>query len=344
MRARQCHSRADWRSRSISCAPAAAHPRAPSGRPRAGRTAGRTAAARRARAPRAACRAPRRARPPRRPRARGSLRRRGRGRPEPPSGAHGSARPPRLAGAALGATRAVNLLEDPVDLGERRLVELDARSRCVLVHLLRPGRADDRATRRRRSRSTHASASCAIVMPRRAAIGSRSCTRASTSSSSHRPMSRAHPGARRPRAGRRRLARAVLAGERALRERRPDDLPDAVLAAERDHLALRLAPEQRVLRLRGDELRETASAVEVERRLDLRRRPLARSRGSAPCRRARPRSAPPSSPRAASRGRSGGTGRGRRGRSAGARSESSICLSTWRRERPWFSPVSSIGK
>ena len=111
----------------------------------------------------------------------------------------------------------------------------------------------------------------------------------------------------------------VLAGQRALRERRPDDLRDAVRRAERDHLALGVAPEQRVLRLRGDELRPAVLAAQVERRLDLRRRPLAEAdvaRLAGPHDLGR---APPSSPRAASARRSGGTGRGRRSRCAGGR-------------------------
>ena len=71
---------------------------------------------------------------------------------------------------------------------------------------------------------------------------------------------------------RRRLPRRVLAREHALRERRPDDLRDAVRRAERDDVALRPAPEHRVLRLARHELLD---AGEVERLLDLLRRPLA---------------------------------------------------------------------
>ena len=80
------------------------------------------------------------------------------------------------------------------------------------------------------SRSTHASASCARRDARGAPRpGARSCTRSSTSSSSQPAHQPPHPGARRPRARRRRLARPVLPGQRALRERRPDDLRDPVL-------------------------------------------------------------------------------------------------------------------
>ncbi len=71
---------------------------------------------------------------------------------------------------------------------------------------------------------------------------------------------------------RRRLARLVLAGEDALRERRPDDLRDAVLGAEWNDVALRAAPEHRVLRLAGDELLDVRKC---ERLGDLVHRPLA---------------------------------------------------------------------
>ena len=63
----------------------------------------------------------------------------------------------------------------------------------------------------------------------------------------------------------RRLAAAVLAGQHALRERRPDDLPDPVARAEREHLALGLPPQRAVLRLAGDEARH---AGQRERLLD----------------------------------------------------------------------------
>ena len=96
------------------------------------------------------------------------------------------------------------------------------------------------------------------------------------------------------------------------RERRPDDLRNAVGGAERDHFLLRLAPEQRILRLAGD---EAGDAGHVDRRRGSCRRAIRKSRYSAPCR-SRPRgSAPASSPRAACRRRSGGIGRDRHGRS-----------------------------
>ena len=49
------------------------------------------------------------------------------------------------------------------------------------------------------------------------------------------------------------LARLVLAGERALRDRRPDDLADAELLAGRDDLLLDDPPQHVVLRLVGDQ-------------------------------------------------------------------------------------------
>ena len=58
----------------------------------------------------------------------------------------------------------------------------------------------------------------------------------------------------RPGLGRRRLAGLVLAGQDALRDRRPDDLGDAELAAGRHDLTLDHAPQHRVLRLARDEL------------------------------------------------------------------------------------------
>ena len=96
------------------------------------------------------------------------------------------------------------------------------------------------------------------------------------------------------------LSGIVLAAEHALAERRPDDLRDAVCGAERDDLVLGLAPQQRILRLAGDELRD------VPRRQGRAppgsgRRAIRKSRCSAPCRSPRRGSAPPSSPRAACR-------------------------------------------
>ena len=121
-------------------------------------------------------------------------------------------------------------------------------------------------------RSTQASASWDIVRPASSATGRSRCTASRMSSSSHCLMKRfisldvaresaggASPG-------------PVLAGQHALGERRPHDLRDAVALAQRDHLGLGPAPQHRVLRLAGDELRH---AGHVERRLDPVRRPLA---------------------------------------------------------------------
>ncbi len=121
-------------------------------------------------------------------------------------------------------------------------------------------------------RRTHASAICAGVIPRPSAIGSSSWTAASARSSRRFLMNvDGHRVARRARVGRRRLARLVLAGQHALGQRRPHDLRDAVLLAQREDLALRSAPQRAVLRLRGHELDR---ALDVEAGLDLLRVPL----------------------------------------------------------------------
>ena len=67
------------------------------------------------------------------------------------------------------------------------------------------------------------------------------------------------------------LPRAVLAGQHALRQWRPDDLGDAV-GTQREQLDLGRPPEHRVLGLGGD---EQVRPGEVDRRLDLLGRPLA---------------------------------------------------------------------
>ena len=104
------------------------------------------------------------------------------------------------------------------------------------------------------SLSTQASANWARLRPASAAIGRSRCT-ASRGLVAEQPRDEAaHLLAGRPAALRRRAARPVLAGEDALSERRPDDLGDSVRRAERNHLLLRLPPEQRILRLAGDEL------------------------------------------------------------------------------------------
>ena len=139
---------------------------------------------------------------------------------------------------ASGKSRALPLdavAEDLVDPGERRPRRARRRRprRCP-----RPARAGDApmiAEATFGSRSTQASASCAIERP---------------SSSGDRPQLLDTPRAASGRRARsmkppiesevardslgRRLARLVLARQDALRERRPDDLGDPVLAAERE--------------------------------------------------------------------------------------------------------------
>ncbi len=126
--------------------------------------------------------------------------------------------------------------------------------------------------------STHATARPAMrqARPRRRA-GLSCCTASSTSSRIQRWIMSAPPvGVGGARALRRRLARQVLAGQHALRDRRPDDLPDALVLAQRQHLGLDDAPERAVLRLR----RHDAVEAHLARRSrsasrDLRRLPLA---------------------------------------------------------------------
>ena len=112
--------------------------------------------------------------------------------------------------------------------------------------------------------STHATASCAIVRPAPSAIGRRRCTRSRTSSrhpvastSSAPPFSSV---AREP--GRRRLTGQVLAGEHALRDRRPHDLRQPeLLDAGGHHLGLDDPPQHRVLRLARHERDAAARAA-----------------------------------------------------------------------------------
>ena len=163
--------------------------------------------------------------------------------------------------------------------------------------------------------STQASASWESVIPASSAIGRSDWTALQRvvlepllDEAVHRLVGRA-------RVRRHLLARLVLAGQHALGERRPDDLADAVGLAQRDHLLLGRAPERAVLRLRGDELRH---AGHVQRRLDPVRRPLGEP--DVP-RLARLDDLAQRAHRLLQRRRcrrSGGTGRGRRSRSAGA--------------------------
>ena len=121
-------------------------------------------------------------------------------------------------------------------------------------------------------RSTHASASSGSERPACSATGRRRSTARSGSSPRSGPMAKfiALLAARESAGGA--SPRPVLAGQQALGERRPDDLRDAVGLAQREELGLRRLPQHRVLRLGGD---EEVGAGDVERRLDLLRRPLA---------------------------------------------------------------------
>ena len=172
--------------------------------------------------------------------------------------------------------------------------------------------------------STHATASWAIDRPRSSAIGRSACTLVSTSSRMQREIMFAPPlssVAREPAGGA--LARLVLAGQHALRDRRQHDLADALPLAGRHHLRLDDPPQHRVLRLVGDQ-RHVQLTGQGGAPGDLVGGPL----GDAdvehlalpgPGRRTRG-----TSPPAASSGRSGAPGRGRRSRSAaGAASASS---------------------
>jgi hypothetical protein len=86
------------------------------------------------------------------------------------------------------------------------------------------------------------------------------------------PESRAHGGTCRTEVGRYSGARLVFSGQRALAQRRPDDLRNPMRAAERDHFRLRFAVEHRVLRLAGNEILNVRHCGGLR---DLVRRPLA---------------------------------------------------------------------
>src|SRR4051812_37254547 len=161
--------------------------------------------------------------------------------------------------------------ERVVDRAEGVLVELDARGGRVLRHLLGPARADDRGGDFRPPQHP-----CERELPHRQAEPVRDrpqpldpLEHVVAEEAVHEP---AHRLGGRSASLRRRLARLVLAREDALRERRPDDLRDPVLRAEREDLALGLPPEHRVLRLARDELLRRRR--EVERRPDLLRLPF----------------------------------------------------------------------
>ena len=310
----------------------------------ASKRAGRSRAARRAAAPRAACRAPRRARPRRRRRDRRD----------------GSALE-RCAHVPLERAAPFDDLALRAELVARHALRLTAQASSISA---RVSRRRARCRRRRR---------CRAPAPAREAPTIAEATFSLAQHPRERELGHRDPEALRDRDEPldalehvvRRASSPIIRPIRALVAREPSGggspgryFPVSAPCASGDQTICEmpfaaqsgitslsgLAPEQRVLRLRGDELRAAVLAAQVERRLDLRRGPLAEAdvaRLAGPDDLGR---APPSSPRAASARRSGGTGRGRRGRCAGARSDASICFSTCARESPWFSPVSSIGK
>ena len=112
--------------------------------------------------------------------------------------------------------------------------------------------------------------------------------------------------------------RAVVAvprpGQAAAGQRAPRDDADALVDAQRQHLPLLLAVEQVVVVLHGDEPGPAVALGDVLRLGELPGPHRRGARGSAPCPPAPRRAAPPSSPRSASSGPTGGSGRGRRSR------------------------------
>ena len=145
--------------------------------------------------------------------------------------------------------------------------------------------------------------------------------------------------------------RLPVAGEEAARQRAPRDHADALLAAERHHLALFLAIDQVVVVLHRDEPRPAVLLAAWTASSRTARRTCSTRRCSAPCPPSRRRAAPRASPRSACRDRSGGSGRGRRSpcRAAAARRRSrrQMCLrdsprsfGVFRRpdRRPWSRP------
>ena len=115
-------------------------------------------------------------------------------------------------------------------------------------------------------------------------------------------------------------------------------------SAGRHDLALDHPPQHRVLRLVGHE-READLLRERLAVADLLARSTRSPRCRAPCRRGRGRRTPASSPRAASRRRSGAPGRGRRSRSAAGAGELSIDSMMCLRDRPEsFGPFGPVGQ
>ena len=130
-------------------------------------------------------------------------------------------------------------------------------------------------------------------------------------------------------AARLRTPRQPSAGERA-----PRDHADALVEAERVHLPLLLAVDQVVVVLHATRTGSSRRGRPRAGPWRTARRTCWTRRCSAPCPRAPRRAAPPSSPRSACAGPSGGSGRGRRGRCRAAaarrRSTARMCL----RDRP----------
>ena len=179
--------------------------------------------------------------------------------------------------------------------------------------------------------SSHASATCAGATPRSPAT---SPTRSTTSKSLARCR-----GSRRTASVSARVVSALavagaVAGQHAAGERAPRDDADALVDAQRDHLALLLAVEEVVVVLHRDEARASRGARRRAAPWRTARRTCCWRRCSAPCRPARRRGAPPSSPRSACSGPSGGSGRGRRSRAPSRRSDASIAERMCLRESP----------
>ena len=159
-------------------------------------------------------------------------------RPERPARPLGDLRPP---GCPSASSTAASVRAER-DLGGRRVWHPPAR----------PAREYNGRGAAFRSRSTHPNASWAIVRPACSATGRRRCTASSTRGSTSQPMkslmlslaARESRGGGSP--GRYLPVRTPWAsGDQTICE-----MPFAL--AERDHLALGLAPEERVLRLARD--------------------------------------------------------------------------------------------
>ena len=183
----------------------------------------------------------------------------------------------------------------------------------------------------RSSRSTHASAICASVCPRPAAMSFSARILAERRVREELRRERARPA--RPRALRN--AVEVLVGEHPLRKGRERDAADAELADGIEDVGLDPAVEHRVRGLVDEERRARGPAGSPPPRASsppsTRRCPR-----TAPCPHVRPSRARPSSPRAACPGRSGASRRCRRsrapcGRGSGRGSPAGTCAIPTRR-------------